>query len=107
MVRVKRIMENVVVSRRKEQSIGPDAKKFLIMRTLARLHECDEEALLLSIDSTEAEIHQIMGDMVSKDEVEASPPWISKGKRRTTFALTLNGWGGYLNALGSVYELPE
>ena len=100
-------MENIVVSRRKEQEIGTEAKRFLVMRTLARLHECDEEALLLSIDSTEAEIHQIMRDMVSKDEVEASPPRIFNGKRRTTFALTLNGWGEYLNALGSVYELPE
>jgi hypothetical protein len=100
-------MENVVMSRPREEPIGLSAKKFLVMRTLARLHECDEEELLRSIESTELEIHDVLMDMISKDEVEASPARMSSGKRRTTFALTLNGWGEYMNALGSVYELPE
>jgi hypothetical protein len=100
-------MENVVTSRPKGEQIGIGAKKFLVMRTLARLHECDEEALLLSIDSSELEIHDILRDMISNDEVENSPAVVSGGKRKTTFALTLNGWGEYMNALGSVYELPE
>jgi len=104
---VKRIMENVVMSRPREEPIGLTGKRFLVMRTLARLHECDEEELLHSIDSTELEIHGVLRDMVSKDEVEASPARVSRGKRRTTFALTYNGWGEYMNALGSVYELPE
>jgi len=100
-------MENVVVSGPREEHLGQDSKKFLVMRTLARLHECDEEEVLRSIDSTELEIHDVLRDMISKDEVEASPARMSSGKRRTTFALTSNGWGQYLNALGSVYELPE
>jgi hypothetical protein len=100
-------MENVIVSTPREEHLGQDSKKFLAMRTLARLHECDEEEVLRSIDSTEFEIHDILRDMISKDEVEASPARVSRGKRKTTFALTLNGWAEYMNALGSVYELPE
>jgi hypothetical protein len=100
-------MENVVMSRPKGEQTDIGVKKFLVMRTLARLHGCDEEALLLGIDSSEVEIHDILRDMISKDEIESSPAMVSRGKRKTTFALTLNGWGEYLNALGSVYELPE
>ncbi|SRR6266550_1927605 len=100
-------MENVIVTRPREEQLGQDSKRFLVMRTLARLHECDEEEVLGSIDSTELEIHDILRDMVSKDEVEASPAQMSRGKGKTTFALTLNGWGEYMHALGSVYELPE
>ncbi len=100
-------MENVVVSRPREGPTGLSAKKFLVMRTLARLHECDEEELLRSIDSTELEIHDVLRDMISRDEAEASAARMPRGKRRTTFALTLNGWGEYMNALGSVYEIPE
>ncbi len=99
-------MENVVLSRTREEPIGQTGKKFLVMRTLARLHECDEEELLHRIDSTELEIHDVLSDMISKDEVEASPAKVSIGKRRT-FALTFIGWGEYIYALGSVYELPE
>ena len=95
------------MSRPREELIGSDAKKFLIMRTLARFHECDEETLLRSIDSTELEIHDILKDMISKNEVEASPPQKSRGKGKATFALTLNGWGGYTTAISSIYELPE
>jgi hypothetical protein len=100
-------MENVVVSRTREEPFGLSATKFLVMRTMARLHECDEEELLRSIDSTELEIHDVLRGMISKDEAEASQARMSKGKRRTTFALTLNGWSEYMNALGTVYELPE
>jgi hypothetical protein len=100
-------MENVAMSRPGDAPIGLSGKKFLVMRTLARLHECDEEELLRSIESTELEIHDVLRDMISKDEVEASPARVAKGKRRTTFALTLNGWVEYMNALGAVYELPE
>jgi hypothetical protein len=100
-------MENVIMSRPREELIGFDAKKFLIMRTLARFHECDEEALLRSIDSTGLEIHDILKEMISEHEVEVSPPQKSRGKRKATFALTLNGWGEYMKALGSIYELPE
>ena len=64
-------MENVIVSRPREEHLGEDSKKFLVMRTLARLHECDEEEILRGIDSTEFEIHGILRDMISKDEVEA------------------------------------
>jgi hypothetical protein len=102
---VKRVMENVVMSRPREASVG--AKKFLVMRTLARLHACDSQELLRSIDSTELEIHDTLRDMISMDEVKASHANISRGKRKATYTLTLNGWGEYMNALGSVYELPE
>ena len=95
------------MSRPREESIGVGAKKFLVMRTLARLHECDGEALLRNIDSTDLEIHDLLREMISNDEVEASPSQESSGKRKVTFALTLNGWGEYMRALGSVYELPE
>jgi hypothetical protein len=100
-------MENVIISRPREESIGVGAKKFLVMRTLARLHECDREALLRNIDSTDLEIHDVLREMISNDEVEQSPSQESGGKRKATFALTLNGWGEYMTALGSVYELPE
>jgi hypothetical protein len=100
-------MENVAVSRPREEPSGLGASRFLIMRTLARLHECDDEALLRSIDSTELEIQGVLRDMIAMDEVEASPARMSGGRRRTTFALTSNGWDEYLNALASVYELPE
>ena len=95
------------MSRPREESIGVGAKKFLVMRTLARLHECDREALLRNMDSTDLEIHDVLREMISNDEVEASPSQESGGKLKATFALTLNGWGEYIAALGSVYELPE
>ena len=95
------------MSRPREESIGSDAKKFLVMRTLARLHECDEQALLHGIDATEPELQDLITEMISNNEVEASPAGTSRGKLRMTFALTLKGWSEYMNALGSVYELPE
>ena len=104
---MKRTMENAEMSRPKEAQTGLNGQKFLVMRTLARLHECDEDDLLRSIDSTKLEIHDLLREMVSNDEVKDSPAKVSEGKRRTTFGLTLNGWWWYTNALGSVYELPD
>ncbi len=100
-------MENLVLSRPKEESNGREAHRFLVMRALARLHECDEEALIDSIDATDLSIRGVLREMVSKDEVEVSPARPSMGKREATFALTLNGWREYMKALGSMYELPE
>jgi len=77
------------------------------MRTLARLHECDVETLFSRVDASELDVHDILTDMVSKKEVEASPTQASGGKREERFALTLKGWGEYMKALGSIYELPE
>ena len=84
-----------------------DAKKFPIMRTLARLHECDVETLYSRIDASELDVHDILREMVSKKEVEASPRPLSGGKRSERFTLTLKGWGEYMKVLGSIYELPE
>jgi hypothetical protein len=77
------------------------------MRTLARLHECDEESILHNTDATESQVRQVLREMVEKDEVEANPRSRSSSTHRTTFTLTLNGWGEYMQALGSIYELPE
>src|SRR2546430_13988542 len=100
-------MENEVMSRNSDARTGLNGKKFLVMRTMARLHECDEEDLHRSIESTELEIRDLLREMISKDEVEDSPSKVSAGRRRTTFTLTSNGWSWYTSALGSVYELPE
>ncbi len=100
-------MENIVVSRQREETGSLGAEKFLVMRTLARLHECDEETIVRKIDATQHQVHEILRDMVSKNEVEASPAQRSRGVRKATFTLTLNGWGEYMQALGSIYELPE
>jgi hypothetical protein len=100
-------MENVVIRRGTEESGGFDARKFPIMRTLARLHECDVETLYSSIDASEPDVHEILREMVAKKEVEASPRPISGGNRGERFNLTLKGWGEYLKVLGSVYELTE
>ena len=53
------------------------------------------------------EIHDILRDMVSKEEVEVTPAQRAKGIRSTRFTLSLKGWAEYLQALGSIYELPE
>jgi glutamate-1-semialdehyde aminotransferase len=104
---VKRIMENIVVSRQREELGSLSGEKFLVMRTLARLHECDEEAIQHNVDATSQEIHDVLRDMISKGEIEANPAQRSKGIRKVTFTLTLNGWAEYMQALGSIYELPE
>ena len=100
-------MENAVMSKRNEESDGLEAKRLPIMRTLARLHECDAEALYSRVDASELDVHDILRDMVSKNEVEASAGQSVGGRLQERFALTLKGWGEYLNVLGSIYELPE
>ena len=100
-------MENVVMRRETEESGVFDAKKLPVMRTLARLHECDVGALCSRIDASEIDVHDILGEMLSRNEVEASPRTLTDGKRDERFTLTLKGWGEYLKVLGSIYELPE
>jgi hypothetical protein len=95
-------MENIVMSKRREDSDFLDARKLPIMRTLARLHECDVGTLLSMVDASELDVHDVLREMVSTNEVEAS-----LGSRSERFALTLKGWGEYMNALGSIYELSE
>ena len=65
-------MENIVLRRETEESGVFDAKKFPVMRTLARLHGCDVETLYSRIDATELDLHEILSEMVSLKEVEAS-----------------------------------
>lgn len=100
---MKRIMEKAMMTN--GESEGLDAK-FPIMRTLARLHECDAQTIYSRVDASEVDVHDILREMVSRREVEASPrqPSESRGER---FTLTLKGWGEYLKVLGSIYELPE
>ncbi|HVB95487.1 MAG TPA: hypothetical protein VND41_02655 [Nitrososphaerales archaeon] len=92
---------------RNEESDGSDAKKFPIMRALARFHECDVETLYSRVDASEVDVHDILREMVSRNEVETSSKHSSGGRRSERFALTLKGWGEYMNVLGSIYELPE
>ena len=100
-------MENTVMSRQMEHSDVLEAKKFPIMRTLARFHECDVETLYSRVDATELDVHDILREMVSKDEVVSSAEHTSGGRLKERFTLTLKGWGEYMNILGSIYELPE
>ena len=83
-----------------------DSRKFPIMRTLAKLHDCDAQTIYDSVDASELDIHELLSDMVSKQGVEAS---LKKqvGRRDERFSLTLKGWVEYLRALGALYELPE
>jgi len=99
-------MENVVMSRPREEEDGIDARKFLIMRALARFHECDVDTLFSRVDASELDVHDILKEMVSKNEVE-SPAQTPGGARSETFTLTLKGWAEYMKVLGSIYELPE
>lgn len=94
-------MEKAVMRRPTEDAEAVHSREFPIMRTLARFHECDVETLYSRIDASEVDVHEILAEMVSKEEVEAAP-----GTNRR-FALTLKGWGEYLKLLGSIYELPE
>ena len=65
------------------------------------------ETLYSRVDASELDVHDILREMVSKNEVEASPRQPSGGRRNERFTLTLKGWGEYMNVLGSIYELPE
>lgn len=100
-------MENVLMNRGIEESGVFDARKLPLMRTLARLHGCDVEALCSRIDASELDIDEILREMVSKKEVEASSRPLSAGTRAQKFSLTLKGWAEYMKMLGSIYELPE
>ena len=94
-------MEHLVMSRLMAESDVLDARKLPVMRTLARFHECDLETLFGTVDASELEVREVLMEMVSRNEVEATA---GRGER---FALTREGWGEYMNALGSIYELSE
>ena len=100
-------MENIVLRRPLDESNDFDAQKFLVMRALARLHDCEEETLSGSVDASELEVHDVLTKLISTKEVEASPGQLSRGGKKGTFTLTLKGWGEYMKILGSIYELPE
>jgi len=99
-------MENLVMRREVEEP-GSSAKKLPVMRTLARLHQCDVETLYSSVDASELDVHDILSEMLYEKEVEASPEQATGGAASERFSLTLKGWGEYLKVLGSIYELPE
>jgi DNA-binding MarR family transcriptional regulator len=100
-------MEKAVMRRRNEGSDVEDAKKLLIMRTLAEFHGCDAETLCSRIDASELDVHDVLREMVSTKEVEVSPRPLTVGKRSERFALTLKGRAEYMKVLASIYELPE
>ncbi len=100
-------MENAVMSGPRGDEDSLDARKFPIMRALARFHECDVETLYSRVDTSELDVHDILKEMVWNKEVEASPRQQSGGRRDENFTLTLKGWGEYMRVLGSIYELPE
>jgi hypothetical protein len=100
-------MENLVMDRRRDASGVIDTKKFAIMRTLARFHECDFETLYSRVDASEPDVHDALREMVARREVEASPRRSSGEWPSERFSLTLKGWSEYMQALGSVYELTE
>lgn len=95
-------MEKVVVSRQRNETDSLDAKRLPVMRTLAKVHECDEETLYSLIDASELDVHDILRELVSTRDVETTP-----GSSDERFSLSLKGWAEYLNILGSIYELPE
>jgi hypothetical protein len=102
-------MENAVMSSSREieeQSIF-DAEKFSVMRTLARFHGCVLDTLYGEVDSSEFEIHEILREMIAKNEAEASPEPSVGGRFNEKFTLTLKGWEEYMKVLGSIYQLPE
>jgi hypothetical protein len=101
-------MENVVLSSREiEEPSVFDARKFPVMRTLARFHGCDLDALYGEVDASEFEVHEILREMIADSEVEASHKSSVEGRLNEKFSLTLKGWGEYMKVLGSIYELPE
>jgi hypothetical protein len=100
-------MEKAVMSRPTEEADDLGALKVPIMRTLARHHECDTEMLFSEVDASELDVHDILTEMVLRNEVAASPRQQSGGRRDERFALTLKGWGEYMKVLGSIYELAE
>ncbi len=99
-------MENLVVERQRVESAF-EANKLAVMRTLARFHRCDLETLCGRVDADEGAVHDILREMESRNELEVSSEESSGGARGATVALTFKGWGEYMKALGSIYELPE
>ncbi len=98
-----REMENAATITLRQETEILDTQKFPIMRALARFHECDAETLFGSVDASELDVHEILREMVSKEEVQASAGR-SSGER---FTLTRKGWAEYMNVLSSIYVLPE
>lgn len=96
-------MENLIMQGQNDGAAA-DSRKLPIMKTLARLHECDAETLYSRVDASELDVHDILSEMLSKKEVAASS---GGGRDDEKFALTLKGWGEYMSVLGSLYELPE
>ena len=94
-------MENAILRRPRDESAGSESRKFPVMRVLARLHECDAGTLYDSVDASELDVHEVVEEMVTEGEVEATP---GRDKR---YNLTLKGWAEYLKVLSSIYELPE
>ena len=100
-------MENIVLSSREIEENVFDAKKLAVMRTLARFHGCDLDALYGEVDVSQFEVHEILREMVADNEVEASHEPSAEGRLNEKFSLTLKGWEEYMKVLGSIYELPE
>ncbi|MDA4133605.1 MAG: hypothetical protein OK454_10870, partial [Thaumarchaeota archaeon] len=84
-----------------------DARKFPVMKTLARFHGCDLETLYREVDASEFEVHEVLREMIANNEAEASPKPSLSGRLNEKFTLTLKGWGEYMKVLGTIYELPE
>jgi hypothetical protein len=102
-------MENLVLSSRQNEKTteGVDARMFPIMRTLAKFHECDVETLSARIEANELDIYDTLREMFSRGEVESLAKRPSERGYGERFALTTKGWGEYLKALGSIYELSD
>lgn len=99
-------MENVETGRPGEESVVLDSRRLPVMRTLARLHECDFNALCSAVDASELDVRDILRGMASRNEVEASRHQPG-GLGGEVFTLTLRGWAEYMQLLGSIYELAE
>ena len=96
-------MEKTVMSVPGEGNGSLDERKVPIMKTLARFHECDVQTLSNRVDESDTDLHDILNEMVSREEVVAT----TLTGQREVFTLTLKGWGEYLRVLGSIYELTE
>jgi hypothetical protein len=94
-------MENIVV--RRLSADASDPRKFPIMRTLAKFRECDVPTICSTVDVSELDVNQILWDMVARQEAAAA----AGDNTDERFTLTAKGWGEYIDALGSLYELPE
>jgi hypothetical protein len=108
-------MEKVILRRQNEETTATKAaedadatKKFPIMRTLAKFHECDVKTLSSRIEANELDIYGTLREMFSRGEVESLPSKRqADGGYGERFGLTSKGWTEYLKALGSIYELSD